>query len=309
MTEPQTITRGSVTATLHLGDALLTLQTMDSGTIDLIVTSPPYCMGKAYDTSVSVSDFCADHRSLLPEVSRVLKPGGSVCWQVGHHVRNGRAVPLDAHVYIIAEETTDLVLRNRIIWTFGHGTHSKRRFSGRHESILWFTKGENYHFDVDPVRVPQRYPGKRHYKGPRKGEWSGHPLGKNPGDVWEIPNVKAKHPEKMDHPCQYPVALAQRLVRSLSRPGETVLDPFLGSGTTAVAALLENRNFIGVDVKAGYVQLTNDRLRLLCENRLRVRPDQPPREPNANEAVSIIPPHFEDARGVGENDDPSKCAA
>ena len=71
-----------------------------------------------------------------------------------------------------------LILRNRIIWTFGHGLNSTQRFSGRHEMILWFTKGEQYCFNLDCIRVPQKYPGKRYYKGEHKGELSGNPYGK-----------------------------------------------------------------------------------------------------------------------------------
>ena len=78
-------------------------------------------------------------------------------------------------------------MRNRIVWHFGHGLHASRRFSGRYEVIMWFTKSDDYTFNLDAVRVPQKYPQKKHFKGPRRGELSGNPLGKNPGDVWEIP--------------------------------------------------------------------------------------------------------------------------
>lgn len=83
-------------------------------------------MGKAYDTSDSVKDFIADHERLAPLLVRALKNGGSLCWQVGHHVKNGVVVPLDALVYNIFAKQNDLFLRNRIIWTFGHGVHATR---------------------------------------------------------------------------------------------------------------------------------------------------------------------------------------
>ncbi len=190
------------------------LEALPDQSVDLIVTSPPYCMGKEYETSVSVSDFLAEVQAVLPEMVRVLKHGGNLCWQVGYHVRKNVVTPLDALIYMESVAQTDLLFRNRIIWKFGHGTHLKRRFSGRHETVMWFSKGESYHFDLDAVRTPQKYPGKRHYKGTKKGEWSGNPLGKNPEDVWEIPNVKASHVEKTAHPCQFPVALVRRLVRA-----------------------------------------------------------------------------------------------
>jgi adenine-specific DNA-methyltransferase len=196
-------------------DALLFLSTLPDASVDLAVSSPPYFIGKEYDTSCSPADFAAMHERLARELSRVVKAGGSICWQVGSHVYDNVVIPLDAIVYSAFSKDGQLKLRNRIVWTFGHGAHSARRFSGRHETILWFTKGDDYHFDLDAVRVPQKYPGKKHYKGPKHGKLSGNPLGKNPGDVWDIPNVKAGHVEKTEHPSQFPVALAQRLVRAL----------------------------------------------------------------------------------------------
>jgi adenine-specific DNA-methyltransferase len=212
---------------LEVQDAFQFLAKLKPSSVDLIVSSPPYCMGKEYDTSHSIEDFKADQLHLAPLLVRALRDGGSLCWQVGHHVQNGVTVPLDAIVYPIFAAQEGLFLRNRIVWTFGHGVHASRRFSGRHETILWFTKGHDYHFNLDAVRVPQKYPGKRHYKGPKKGEWSGNPLGKNPSDVWDIPNVKSRHIEKTDHPCQFPVALVQRLIRALVPAQGFVVDPFM----------------------------------------------------------------------------------
>jgi adenine-specific DNA-methyltransferase len=183
-------------------------------------------MGKEYEKSLDVEDFIGAHEALAPLLIRALRPGGSLCWQVGHHVQHGVVTPLDAIVYPIFAEQNGLYLRNRIVWTFGHGVHASKRFSGRHETLLWFTKGRRYRFDLNAVRVPQKYPGKKHYKGPKKGKLSGNPKGKNPSDVWEIPNVKSRHVEKTKHPCQFPVALVQRLVRALTLPGSLVVDPF-----------------------------------------------------------------------------------
>ncbi len=218
-------------------------------------------MGKSYENSVNTADFLEMHERLAPLLMRALKDGGSLCWQVGHHVHNGVVTPLDALVYAIFSKQKDLFLRNRIVWTFAHGVHAKRRFSGRHETVLWFTKGNNYTFNLDAVRVPQKYPGKRYYKGPKKGEFSGNPLGKNPSDVWEIPNVKANHVEKTRHPCQFPVALVQRLVRALAPDKGVLCDPFLGSGSSALAAVLENCNFVGCDLEDQYIKIAKSRPR------------------------------------------------
>jgi adenine-specific DNA-methyltransferase len=276
-------------------NAFALLQSLENESIDLIISSPPYFMGKEYDKSNKVEDFIEIHHKLLPKLLRVLKPGGSLCWQVGSHVQNGAVIPLDALVYT-SFMSPDLTLRNRIVWTFGHGIHATKRFSGRHETIMWYTKGDSYHFDLDAVRIPQKYPGKRHYKGPKKGEWSGNPLGKNPADVWDIPNVKAGHIEKTEHPCQFPVALVQRLVRALTKKGDVVLDPFCGSGSAGVAAIIEGRDFIGSDLSTDYCKIAEQRLSEASAGNARVRPiDRLVHTPNGTEAVAIRPPHFASA--------------
>jgi adenine-specific DNA-methyltransferase len=278
-------------------DAFQFLDDIAEGSVDMVVSSPPYFMGKEYDRSSRVEDFISDHVRILPKIVRVLKPGGSICWQVGSHVRDGIMIPLDALVYS-AFSSPELFLRNRIVWSFGHGAHSQRRFSGRHETVLWYTKGAHYHFDLDAVRIPQKYPGKRHYKGPKKGEWSGNPLGKNPGDVWEIPNVNARHIEKTEHPCQFPVALIQRLVRALTAPGGTVVDPFMGSGSAGVAALIEGRNFLGCDISEKYVEIARARLGAAAGGKANIRPlDRPLYVPKVSEAVATTPSHFLAAQG------------
>lgn len=250
-------------------------------------------MGKAYENSVNTTDFLDMHERLAPLLVRVLKDGGSLCWQVGHHVHNGVVTPLDALVYTIFSRQEQLFLRNRIVWTFAHGVHASRRFSGRHETVLWFTKGKDYSFSLDAVRVPQKYPGKRHYKGPKKGEFSGNPLGKNPSDVWEIPNVKANHVEKTNHPCQFPVALVQRLIRALVPKNGFVLDPFLGSGTSAVAATVEQRKFIGCEIKPEYVSIARKRIMKVKAGGLSFRPvEKPIFVPVGTQAVAKRPPHF-----------------
>ena len=276
-----------------LKDAFDFLENVKPGSVDLIVSSPPYCMGKEYDKSLKIEDFIAAHETLAPLLSRALRRGGSLCWQVGHHVQNGVVTPLDAVVYPIFAKQKGLYLRNRIVWTFGHGVHARRRFSGRHETILWFTKGKKYRFHLDAVRIPQKYPGKRHYKGPLKGHLSGNPKGKNPSDVWEIPNVKSRHVEKTSHPCQFPVALVQRLVRALTRRDGLVIDPFMGSGSTAVAAALEGRRFAGCDIKVAYVKIARQRARDVKSGRLMHRPiERPIYKPSGRDSVSRRPAHF-----------------
>ena len=294
--------------TLHNGDCIELLKNLPDESVDLVVTSPPYCIGKAYeDPHDDIQTFRKQHTDIFQELYRVVKSGGSICWQVGYHISDKCVIPLDYIVYEIftsLSESLDhpLTLRNRIVWTFGHGLNSTTRFSGRHETILWFTKGAQTVFNLDAVRVPQKYPGKRSYRGPNKGELSGNPLGKNPSDIWDIPNVKAKHVEKTTHPCQFPVAIPQRLIRALTLPDALVLDPFMGSGTTGVAALIEGRRFAGAEIKEEYYEISIERLNDAAEGKAKVREDRPVSEPNPNAAVAKLPDEFRKAREEQQED-------
>jgi len=247
--------------------------------IQLIVTSPPYNIGKSYEKgrSLLLNDYVEQQKLIIDECFRVLKPGGSICWQVGNHIsKEGEVFPLDIILYPLFTAHRALKLRNRVIWHFEHGLHCTSRLSGRHEVVLWFTKdapsGTKYVFDLDPIRVPQKYPHKKHFKGPNQGKLSGNPRGKNPGDVWTIPNVKHNHVEKEEHPCQFPVELVERFVLATTKEGDAVLDPYLGSGSTAVAAVKNGRIALGCDIEQKYIDLSRSRLDRLAKGELRTRP-------------------------------------
>jgi adenine-specific DNA-methyltransferase len=265
--------------TLVQGDCLDLLRKLPANSVDLVLTSPPYCIGKSYEDKTEAAEFEADHEAILPEVIRVVRTGGSICWQVGYHVTNGVVTPLDFVVYRIMSAFPKLLLRNRIVWTFGHGLHTKDRFSGRHETLLWFTKGKRYRFNLDAVRVNQKYPGKKHYKGEKKGAYSGNPLGKNPSDVWngwdvwDIPNVKANHIEKTEHPCQFPIAFALRVIKALTKPNDLVLDPYVGSGSTAAAAIIAGRRFVGSEIVPKFYALAMTRAKAAAKRNIRYRPE------------------------------------
>jgi adenine-specific DNA-methyltransferase len=291
------------TAAIFAGDSFELLEGAPEASMDLIITSPPYCMGKAYETAdKDVDAFVKNHEKILPLVVRSLKTGGSMCWQVGYHVYKGLCTPLDYLVLKEMERFPSMRLRNRIAWTFGHGMHATTRFSGRHETVLWFTKGDDYHFDLDAIRVAQKYPGKLAWRGPKKGQPSGNPNGKNPSDVWELPNVNANHVEKTDHPCQFPIGLAQRLIRALTVPGDLVFDPFCGVGSSGAAALIEGRAFLGAEISPEYVSLASERLRLASTGELNFRPaERAIHLPSATDKVAKAPPGFAVASGECRN--------
>jgi len=257
------------------GDCLELLRQIPDESMQLIVTSPPYNIGKEYEKRLSLPVYLEQQAAVIAECVRTLSPRGSICWQVGNHVAGGSIIPLDAELYPIFRNL-GLKMRNRIIWHFEHGLHCAKRFSGRYETIVWFTKSDDYVFDLDPVRVPQKYPGKKYFKGPRAGEFSCNPLGKNPGDVWVIPNVKNNHVEKTDHPCQFPVELVERLVLSMTEKGDWVLDPFLGTGTTIIAAVRHDRRGVGAEIFPEYVALARDRIKREIAGTLRTRPMERP---------------------------------
>jgi len=292
---------------LYHGDVSEFVAAVPDNSVCLIITSPPYNLGKEYEDRVSIERYLDRQAQVISELYRVLREDGSICWQVGNFVNNGEVYPLDILYYDIFKKL-GLHLRNRIIWHFGHGLHASKRFSGRYETILWFTKSDDYVFNLDTVRVPSKYPGKRHYKGPKKGELSGNPLGKNPSDVWEflaqeweaafwsIPNVKSNHPEKTIHPCQYPIALVERCVLALTNEGDWVLDPYAGVGTSLIAGTMHNRRVAGSEQEGKYVDIARERLHAWFNGVLPYRLlGKPVYQPTGRKEVGRVQKEWQDA--------------
>lgn len=284
-----------------LGDTFENLRKIGDGKFDLIITSPPYNVGKEYETKKSIEKYLEEQEKVITELIRVTSTKGNICWQVGNYVEKGEVFPLDIFYYQFFKKH-NLKLRNRIIWHFGHGLHASNRFSGRYETILWFTKTNDYIFNLDNVRVPSKYPGKRHFKGPKKGELSGNPNGKNPSDVWEIlirdwdseiwniPNVKSNHPEKTEHPCQFPIELVERCILALTDEGSWVLDPYVGVGSTIIASIKNNRNAVGIEKEKKYIEIAKKRIELLHSGQLKTRPiTKPIHKPSPNNKIASLP--------------------
>lgn len=292
--------------TLLHGDRLRLLDQIDNSgdKAQLIVTSPPYNVGKEYEKKIAFDTYIQQQEETIRRCVDILDERGSICWQAGHYIDGSsygkEAFPLDLVLYPVFK-SLGLKLKNRIVWTFGHGLHEKVRFSGRHETILWFVKSDDYVFNLDPVRVPQKYPGKRHFQGKNKGKLSGNPLGKNPGDVWDMPNVKSNHIEKTDHPCQYPIGLVERLILALTNEGDLIVDPYLGAGTTAAAAVMRNRRAAGSDIDESYMRIARKR----CVQAFRgVLPHRQMNKsiykPNGNNKLASLPKEWEAASETGD---------
>jgi adenine-specific DNA-methyltransferase len=275
---------------LYHGDCQKLLKTIPDDSLGLVVTSPPYNIGKEYEKRLKLDSYLEQQAAVIKECVRCLSPRGSICWQVGNYVDNGSIIPLDTVLYPIFT-ALGLKMRNRIIWHFEHGLHCSRRLSGRYETIIWFTKSDDYVFNLDLVRVPQKYPGKKYFKGPNAGKYSCNPLGKNPGDLWVIPNVKNNHVEKTDHPCQFPVELIERLVLSMTNEEDWVFDPFLGTGTSIIAAIRHRRRGAGADILQKYIHLARQRIEQEIAGTLRTRPmDKPIYDPEeAGNSLRIAP--------------------
>ena len=276
-------------AMIECADNLRFMAGLRSASMQLIVTSPPYNIGKSYEKRSSLEGYLENQAKVIDECVRLLHPRGSICWQVGNHVDTGEVVPLDTVLYPIFKRY-GLKLRNRIVWHFEHGLHCTKRLSGRYETILWFTKSDGYTFNLDPIRVPSKYPAKKHFKGPKAGQLSGNPLGKNPSDVWVFPNVKNNHVEKTIHPCQFPVELVERLVLSLTAEGDSVFDPYMGVGSSVVAAMIHGRHGFGCDVVKKYVDVAVQRIAALRAGTLKTRAmNKPVYVPHPTDGVVIIP--------------------
>jgi adenine-specific DNA-methyltransferase len=297
--------RNEAELVLYPGDVNTLLETIPDETISLIITSPPYNLGKVYETRIAIEDYLKSQANIIAQLVRVLKPEGSLCWQVGNFVDDGEVFPLDIFYYDLFKQH-GLKLRNRIIWHFEHGLHAQNRFSGRYETLLWFTRSDDYVFNLDSVRVPSKYPGKRHYKGPNRGKPSGNPLGKNPSDfwafiaqewddaIWEIPNVKSNHPEKTIHPCQFPVELVERCVLALSNEDDWVFDPYAGVGSSLIAAVKNRRRALGSEKEPEYVQIAHERLNAWFDGSLKTRPlGKPVHQPSGREKVAQMPEEWQ----------------
>jgi len=295
-------------------DALEFLKTQPDNSIKLIITSPPYNIGKKYEVTTSLATYLDNMKPVLREMYRVLSSDGSICWEVGNYIdpHTSEVFPLDIYYYPFFKEL-GLQLRNRIIWHFGHGLQCEKRFSGRYESILWFSKSDSYTFNLDDVRIPSKYPGKRHYKGLNKGQLSGNPKGKNPEDLWEatverlyddwdaciwdIPNVKSQHPEKTIHPCQFPIELVERCVLALTNEDDVVYDPFAGVGSSLLAALKNNRKAYGTELVQDYLDIGNARIKQLEKDELKARPIyQKIYQPSGKDKVSSYPEEWLQSR-------------
>ena len=229
---------------LILGDALRELPKLKTGSFDLIVADPPYNLGKNYGNNLDNRDFdeyLEFTRRWLCEVPRLLTSRGTIYVFMGFR--------FIAYLYEILERELGMRFGNWIVWHYTQGIGKTKGFSPRHDDILMFTKSRDFVFNLDAVRVPQKYYRERN-----------NMRGANPGDVWQFSHVHYCHENRQNHPTQKPEGLIERLVLASSDEGARVLDPFFGSGTTLRVCQQLNRLGTGIEINPDYLKIAQDRL-------------------------------------------------
>ena len=273
------------------GDVFANIKKIPDESVNLVISSPPYNLNKEYEEKKAFDIYLKDMQPLLHELKRVIKNDGAICWQLGNYLTKSTSkkpaeiFPLDIFFYN-EFKSLGFKLRNRIIWHFRSGMHAKKRLSGRYETMMWFSKSDDFIFNLDQIRVKQKYQGKVFPKSHKKaGQLSGNPNGMNPSDfwifdymadefksgIWDIPNVKANHPEKTQHPCSFPIELVERCVKAFTNKGDVVLDPFSGVGSTGVGALKNHRKAIICELDKEYMSIAKKRVNLLEKGELPYR--------------------------------------
>jgi adenine-specific DNA-methyltransferase len=257
---------------LYNRDCLSAMQQLQSGLIDLTVTSPPYNIGKAYEQPLELAEYIEWCSQWLGEIGRLTSERGAFWLNLGYVEKPGaaRALPL---TYILWNRVP-LYLIQEVVWHYGAGVAAKRSFSPRNEKFLWYVKNESgYTFNLDDVRDPDvKYPNQK-----KNGKLKCNPLGKNPSDVWLFPKVTSgtdrASPERTEHPAQFPVAVIERIIKACSNRGDVILDPFMGSGTTALVAVQLGRPVLGFEVSPRYMEIARLRLEALFQEQ-RIAADQ-----------------------------------
>lgn len=244
---------------IYLGDSFQVLEHLDAEIIDLCLTSPPYNIGKEYEAVMSVDDYVEWTRGWVAKIYDVCRNDGAFWLNLGYVPVPGQAKALPLP-YLLWDKVPFFLIQE-VVWNYGAGVAARHSFSPRNEKFLWFVKDENnYTFNLDDVRDPDvKYPNQM-----KNGKLRCNPLGKNPTDVWSIPKVTSgsgrSSAERTPHPAQFPLAVIDRIIRASSNIGGIILDPFLGSGSSIVAASQCDRFSIGIEIRRDYAEMARERI-------------------------------------------------
>lgn len=234
-------------------DSTIYMDSLEDQSFDLILTSPPYNAGKEYESILNLEQYRKFAKSWVKHIPRILKSTGNFWLNVGY-MKTGINTTLPL-TYLYFNEIQNLQFIQEIVWHYEGGMSYKHRFTHRTERWMWYAKDAiNRTFNLDSVRdmTLNRTQDKRN-----------NPLGKNPTDYWYFDRVTSgtgKSKEKTIHPCQFPVEMIERIIKACSNPGDTVFDPFMGSGSTAIACINTGRNFVGVEKDYQYVCAAEERI-------------------------------------------------
>lgn len=227
------------------GDAIGELKKLPDKSVQLVVTDPPYNLNKNYGNNndkLEFNDYLDFSRQWLYEAKRVLTDNGTIYVFMG--------MRYISYVFAILEQELNMSFNSWITWFYTQGIGKTKGFSPRHDDILMFTKDpKNFVFNLDNVRVPQKF-----YRSVNNMR------GANPGNVWEFSHVHYCNKNRKEHPTQKPEGLYERIILASSNEGDTVLDPFVGSGTALRVCQQTNRNGIGIDVNPEYIEMAKERL-------------------------------------------------
>lgn len=241
-------------------DCLAAMSRLPDETFDLTVTSPPYNIGKDYDNDMPLVNYLDWCEQWIREVHRITHSEGAFWLNLGYLSipERAKAIPIP---YLLWDRVPFFLIQE-IVWHYGAGVAGRRFFSPRNEKFLWYVKSQDsYTFNLDDVRDPNvKYPNQK-----KNGKIKVNRIGKNPADVWQFPKVTSGNQraskERTAHPAQFPMAVVERIVKASSHPGELILDPFMGSGTSAVAALSQGRQVVGFEIRRDYCELAAKRLK------------------------------------------------
>jgi len=226
------------------GDALELFSGIESGSVDLIIADPPYNLGKDYGNNhdfKGFEEYLYFSSMWLKQAHRVLKTTGTIYVFMG--------VRFISYLYDIMDRKLKMFFNSWICWHYTQGMGKTLGFSPRHDDILMFNKSQKTTFNLDDVRVPQKYYRARN-----------NMRGANPGDVWKFSHVHYCNSNRQEHPTQKPEGLIERMVLASSDKGNMVLDPFSGSGTTLRVCQQLGRNCIGFELNPDFVEMTKERL-------------------------------------------------
>lgn len=247
-------------------DCLEAMTILPDQSINLTVTSPPYNIGKEYENLLPLDDYINWCKKWITEVYRLTLYDGAFWLNLGYlSIKNrAKAIPIS---YLLWDKIPFYLIQE-IVWNYGAGVAGSKFFSPRNEKFLWYVKNpEAYTFNLDDIRDPNvKYPNQK-----KNGKIKVNPLGKNPTDVWEFPKVTSgqnrSSKERTPHPAQFPSAVIQRIITASSHENEIVLDPFLGSGTTAMVALDLNRLVIGFEIRQDYCDIAANRIETFLQDK------------------------------------------